>query len=66
MVERAYKNYISDLSTDLTDYWNANVWNKSGELNASRQERTENRNKLGSAIKSALTEAKGIVDTVGD
>ena len=61
-----YKNYISDLSTDLTDYWNANVWNKSGELNASRQERTENRNKLGSAIKSALTEAKGLVDTVDD
>ena len=41
-------------------------WNKSGELNASRQERTENRNKLGSAIKSALTETKGAVDAVGD
>lgn len=59
-----YKNYISGLSTDLTDYWTSNVWNKSGELNASRDERTKNRAKLGSSIQSALTEAKGAIDDV--
>lgn len=59
-----YKNYISGLSADLTDYWTSNVWNKSGELNASRDERTKNRAKLGNSIQSALTEAKGAIDDV--
>ena len=61
-----YTDYIKDLSSDLTDYWGTNVWDYSGQLNQSRDERTKNRAKLGSSIQSALTEAKGIVDTVDD
>jgi tape measure domain-containing protein len=61
-----YTDYIKDLSSDLTDYWGKNVWDYSGQLNQSRDERTKNRAKLGSSIQNALTEAKGIVDTVDD
>lgn len=59
-----YTGYIKDLSSDLTDYWGKNVWDYSGQLNQSRDERTKNRAKLGSSIQSALTEAKGAIDDV--
>lgn len=59
-----YTDYIKDLSSDLTDYWGKNVWDYSGQLNQSRDERTKNRAKLGSSIQSALTEAKGVIDDV--